>query len=98
MDKPEIDFDKLKEFQAKKNKPEQKETIVSSVGHEVKVIENDVAFYRWQCSCGASSAGQWYSSLEKAMKRANVHKSSALTDPYYNRRGLINVRDFDEWP
>jgi len=33
--------------------------------------------HRWKCSCGASSGGRWYRSLEEAMKAAYRHLDRA---------------------
>jgi hypothetical protein len=67
--KPPIDFDKLKEYQDKKNKTEEPE--------EIEIL-------------GTSSNG-W------VLTNNGWVKKSSLTDPYYNRRQLINISDFDEW-
>jgi hypothetical protein len=42
----------------------------------------------------ASGAWGWILTKQGWVKRK---PDPSLTDPYYNRRHLINVRDFDEW-
>jgi len=64
--KPPIDFDKLKEFQAKKEKSEEPIEILDEMNGYVLTERG------------------WI-------------KKEILADPYYSRRHLINISDFDEW-